>query len=159
MAPAIGTEAIALGVAQALNARNEKHRLSPQAALEKAQKDGDKKGEILALVALADTLKDGDDALKKAESAVAHFKSANDKSGEASALIVKAHAYKLKGNNGEGLKAAREALMIFHEVADKKGEVTARDTCALLRPKVEKKAPAEQMKEPPLGVKKPMSSC
>merc|ERR1719221_271476 len=94
----------------------------------------------------------------KRQSALGHFKSADDKSGEASAMIVKAHALKLKGNNAEGLKVAREALMIFHEAGDKKGEVLARETCALLRPKAEKKAP-EQVKEPPLGVKKPMSSC
>mmetsp|Transcript_41102 Transcript_41102/g.116364 ORF Transcript_41102/g.116364 Transcript_41102/m.116364 type:complete len:471 (+) Transcript_41102:73-1485(+) len=156
MAPAVA-ENLGLTLAHAMQQRKESPYISPQGALEKALKDKDKKGEMLALVALAGTLKDSEDTLKKAEGAIAQFQKAGDKPGEASALVLKAYACKLKGEAEKGLKVAREALVMFHEAGDKVGEAIARDACAALRPKAEKKA--AEAKAPALGVTKPMSSC
>lgn len=99
------------------------------------------KGEAVSLQSLAEvhmSRRDGKSALETCARSVSLFREAGDSTGIASGLITTALAHELQEDYKLGLASAREALVLFRKTHDKRGELVAKEVCALLRRKLGK---------------------
>ncbi|CAE7574552.1 unnamed protein product [Symbiodinium microadriaticum] len=94
-------------------------------------------------------------ALEVANKALESFKSANDKAGQAAALVVVASAHRGLGDKPAGLQAARAALPLAYDAQAKVTEAAARRLCADLRAS---KAPPK-VTPPAFGMTKALDHC
>jgi len=94
-------------------------------------------------------------ALEVANKVLESFKSANDKAGQAAALVVVASAHRGLGDKPAGLQAARAALPLAYDAQAKVTEAAARRLCADLRAS---KAPPK-VTPPTFGMTKALDHC